>query len=122
MLSVSGTIELRKLFALLIALLLPLQTLTAQAMPMQGVATDMAVQAEHCPGHDGAVDAQPQNAGGLACEQCGICHLACSGMIPVAEATAPSVAVPRVFLAAAEPMPASHTPEEPNPPPVATRS
>jgi hypothetical protein len=121
-LPISGTFELRKLVALLIAFLLPLQTLTALAMPMQGAATDMVVQAEHCPGHDGAADAQPQNAGGLACEQCGICHLACSGMMPAAEATAPSVAVPRVFLAEAEPMPASHTPEEPNPPPVAPRS
>ena len=35
---------------------------------------------------------------------------------------APATPAEDPFLAEAEPMPASHTPEEPNPPPVAPRS
>jgi len=119
----SGILELRKLIALLFALLLPLQTLASLVMPLQVGAQAAAGQAEHCPGHSGdaAADAQPA-LGDPACEQCGICHLACAGMMPSPDATTHSVVVHYSFLAEAEPMPASHTPEAPNPPPVATRS
>ncbi len=118
-----GILELRKLIALLFALLLPLQTLASLVMPLQVGAQAAAEQAEHCPGHggDAAVDALPA-LGDPACERCGICHLACAGMIPSPDATTRSLVVHFSFLAEAEPMPASHTPEEPNPPPVATRS
>ena len=118
-----GIPELRKLIALLFALLLPLQTLASLVMPMQIGAQAAAMQAEHCPGHsaDAAADAQPA-LGDPACQQCGICHLACAGMMPSPDATARSLVVHYSFLAEAEPMPASHTPEEPNPPPVAPRS
>lgn len=118
-----GNPELRKLIALLFALLLPLQTLASLVMPMQIGAQAAAMQAEHCPGHsaDAAADAQPA-LGDPACQQCGICHLACAGMMPSPDATTRSLVVHYSFQAEAEPMPASHTPEEPNPPPVATRS
>jgi hypothetical protein len=118
-----GNLELRKLIALLFALLLPLQTLASMVMPLQVGAQAAAEQAEHCPGHSGdaVADAQPA-LGDPACEQCGICHLACAGMIPSPDATTRSVVVHFSFLSEAELQPASHTPEEPNPPPVATRS
>lgn len=118
-----GIPELRKLIALLFALLLPLQTLASLAMPMQIGAQAAALQAEHCPGHsaDAAAEVQPA-LGDPACQQCGICHLACAGMMPSPDATTRSLDVHYSFLAEAEPMPASHTPEEPNPPPVAPRS
>ena len=118
-----GIPELRKFIALLFALLLPLQTLASLVMPLQVGAQATAEQAEHCPGHSGdaAADAQPA-LGDLACEQCGICHLACAGMMPSPDATTRSIAVHYSFLSEAELQPASHTPEEPNPPPVTTRS
>ena len=118
-----GIPELRNLIALLFALLLPLLTLASLVMPMQIGAQAAAMQAEHCPGHagDASADAQPA-LGDPACQQCGICHLACAGMMPSPDATARSLVVHYSFLAEAEPMPASHTPEEPNPPPVAPRS
>lgn len=117
------TPELRKLIALLFALLLPLQTLASMVMPLQAGAQAAAMQEGHCPGHGGEAmpDEQPA-AGGLVCEQCGICHLACAGMMPSAEATPHRLRAETHFLAEAEPMPASHIPEEPNPPPVATHS
>lgn len=118
-----GILELRKFIALLFVLLLPLQTLASMVMPLQVGAQAAAGQAEHCPGHagDAARDEQPvQN--NLACEQCGICHLACAGMMPAPEATPAGISVSHIFPAEAELQPASHTPEEPNPPPVATRS
>lgn len=116
-------LELRKLIALLFALLLPLQTLASLVMPLQIGAQAAAAQAEHCPGHigDAAADAQPA-LGDLACEQCGICHLACAGMMPAADAVTRSIPAGHAYVARAELQPASHTPEEPNPPPVATRS
>ena len=114
---------MRKLIALLFALLLPLQTLASLAMPLQAGAQAAAMQEEHCPGHGGeAMPGEQPAAGGLACEQCGICHLACTGMMPSAEATPLRLRAEARFLAEAEPMPASHIPEAPNPPPVATRS
>ena len=118
-----GIPELRKLIALLFALLLPLQTLASLVMPMQIGAQAAAMQAEHCPGHsaDAAADAQPA-LGDPACQQCGICHLACAGMMPSPEATPAGISVNHAFLSEAELQPASHTPEEPNPPPVAPRS
>jgi hypothetical protein len=116
-------LELRKLIALLFALLLPLQTLASLVMPLQLAGQSVAMEAEHCPGHggDAANDEQPV-PNSLACEQCGVCHLACAGMMPSAEATPAGFSVNNIFLAAADRRPASHTPEEPNPPPVATRS
>lgn len=114
---------MRKFIALLFALLLPLQTLASMVMPLQIGAQAAAMQVEHCPGHagDAAPDEQPA-LGGLVCEQCGICHLACAGMMPSPEATPAGISVSHAFLSEAELQPASHTPEEPNPPPVATRS
>ena len=116
-------LELRKFIALLFALLLPLQTLASMVMPLQIGAQAAAEQAEHCPGHSGdaTADAQPVS-GGLVCEQCGICHLACAGMMPSPEATPAGISMSRAFPSEAELQPASHTPEEPNPPPVTTRS
>lgn len=115
--------DLRKFIALLFALLLPLQTLASMVMPLQIGAQAAAAQVEHCPGHAGEAMADEQPAaGGLVCEQCGICHLACTGMMPSAESTQHRIRAETAYLAEAEPMPASHTPEEPNPPPVATRS
>ncbi len=118
-----GMPELRKLIALLFAVLLPLQTVASMVMPLQVAAQAAVEQAEHCPGHaaDAAQDGQPV-PNGLVCEQCGICHLACAGMMPAPDATPAGISVNHVFLAEAELQPASHTPEEPNPPPVATRS
>ncbi len=113
---------MRKFIALLFALLLPLQTLASLVMPLQIGAQAAVGQAEHCPGHTGeaAADAQPVS-GGFVCEQCGICHLACAGMMPSPEATPAGISMSLTFLSEAELQPASHTPEEPNPPPVATR-
>ena len=115
--------DLRKFIALLFAVLLPLQTLASMAMPLQVAAQAAAVQDAHCPGHagDAAHEGQPA-PGNLVCEQCGICHLAFAGMMPSAEATPAGMAVSHAFPTGTELQPVSHTPEEPNPPPVATRS
>jgi len=114
---------LRKLVALLFAVLLPLQTLASMAMPLQAAGQAAAMQAEHCPGHGDAAGHDEHDAsGGLACDQCGICHLACAGMMPSAEATPAGIAIRHAFLAGTELQPASHTPEAPNPPPVSARS
>ena len=115
--------DLHKFIALLFALLLPLQTLASMVMPMQIGAQAAAAQVEHCPGHTGDASADAQAAlGDPACEQCGICHLACAGMMPAADATPDGISMRHAFLTEAELRPVSHTPEEPNPPPVATRS
>lgn len=114
---------MRKLVALLFALLLPLQTLASMVMPLQVAGQAAALQGEHCPGHGEATAHDMQSASNsLACEQCGVCHLACAGMMPSAEVTPAGISLNNIFLAAAEWQPASHTPEEPNPPPVDTRS
>jgi hypothetical protein len=117
------TLDLRKFIALLFALLLPLQTVASMVMPLQVGAQAVAAQAEHCPGHSGDAVADVQPAlGDPACERCGICHLACAGMVPSPEATPAGISMSHAVLPEAELQPASHIPEEPNPPPVATRS
>ena len=117
-----GMPDLRKFIALLFAVLLPLQTLASMAMPLQVAAQAAVPQDAHCPGHAGDATHDQPVPNNLVCEQCGICHLACAGMLPSAEATPAGMAVSHAFAAVAELQPVSHTPEEPNPPPVPTRS
>jgi ferredoxin len=113
---------LRRLIALLFAVLLPLQTLAAAAMPIQGGQADAvahhAMEGGHCDqGLDGA-----NVPAGNACEQCGLCHMACAGMMPTAESTARSMPSGSIYVAETVLPLVSHTPEEPNPPPVPARS
>ena len=121
----SGKIELRRIVALLFMCLLPLQTLASLAMPIQGgqrgAAAHHAMEGGHC--DHGGQPADDRNAPpGNACEQCGICHLACAGMMPSAEALTPDVPSGNAYAAETVLPLVSHTPEEPNPPPVAARS
>jgi len=121
---------LRKFIALLLALLLPVQTLAGMVMPWQmGGQPSSGVQAgAHCPTDavTATTDAQLADAsttvGEAACERCAICHLAGAGILP-ASARVPTGGVRQsVLVARGEVQPASHLPEEPNPPPVAVRS
>ena len=114
--------DLRKFIALLFAVLLPLQTLASMAMPLQVAAQAAVPQDAHCPGHAGdATHDQPVPNNPVG-DQGGFGHLVCAGVLRSAKPPPAGMAVSHAFAAVAELQPVSHTPEEPNPPPVATRS
>ena len=118
----SGTSALRRFIALLFAVLLPLQTLAAAVMPIQGGQMDAVAHHSMAGGHcDQGLDDTNVPASN-ACEQCGICHMACAGMMPTAEATTRGMSSGSVYAAETVLPLVSHTPEEPNPPPVAASS
>ncbi len=83
----------RLFVSLLLALCLPLQTVAAATMPFCGadhegsamaagaMAHTMATEHAHHDMGDGSADGhEPQ--GGLGCNQCGLCHLACASTLP----------------------------------------
>lgn len=117
--------RLRTFIAFLLAFCLPLNTLAGLAMPWQmGAQPSSAVHdGAHCstaaPSMVSEVRVDTATAAGdAACESCAICHLACSGILPSPENTVAGVAQQAVFVVVGERQPASHLPEEPNPPPV----
>lgn len=78
---------------ILCALWLPLQAAAAAAMPFCSHAGEASMQVEAaqspepCHEHDGA--AGKSGTSDLACDDCGICHLASAGYIPPTAVTLP---------------------------------
>jgi hypothetical protein len=105
----------------LAALWLPFQAVAAVSMPLcrhgEAHRTTALVEAamEHCAMHDqqqtGSVDH------GLACDDCGVCHLLAAGFIPTAEQAAAVIPVAQDYRAVVSLPPASATPEPPQQPP-----
>lgn len=119
---------LRKFIAFLLALLLPLQTLAGLAMPWQVAAPSSGAQVgTHCTADavaaasDAQLDDASTAAGEASCEHCAICHLAGAGVLPASARVPTGGPRQSVLVVRGEAQPASHLPEEPNPPPVAIR-
>lgn len=102
---------------ILIALWLPLQAVTAVAMPFCRHAPERAVTAAtHC--HEQAAQpTTPSLPGDLYCDDCALCHLACSGflLMPVSELS--SLPMTDVLVSKLQLPSASHIPEPPQQPP-----
>ncbi|MDK9723418.1 MAG: hypothetical protein OEL88_00925 [Sterolibacteriaceae bacterium MAG5] len=103
---------------ILAALWLPLQAVAGIAMDIgakaQAAAMDGAGMGEHCAFHDPAPEPA---AGDGPCDDCGVCHLAGAGYVPVAEIRAGALPAIRSF-AANGPLPVpSRSPEPPQHPP-----
>ncbi len=96
--------RLRLLILFLAAAWLPFSAVAAVAMPFcthgqepapaHGTHPGDAAAAQWAHGdcHARAADASPADAsaqGGMACDQCGFCHLACAGIIPPSAAASP---------------------------------
>ena len=108
------------------ALLLPLQVMAGVTMSycrhdaalQSQQAGDAVAGEEHCPYHDAdAASAAKLQKHDQTCDNCGICHLACSGYMPASEVT--TAVAPLVH--AYQPWPVadlpSHIPEPPQYPP-----
>ena len=117
----------QRLLILLTALWLPLQAVAGMTMqfcrhdsaPQNSQAVTAAASVEeHCPYHDaGAAPAAQDRTHDQKCDNCGICHLACSGYMPASEVKtdiAPLAHVYQRWPAAAR---TSHIPEPPQYPP-----
>lgn len=109
--------RLKSFLSIFIALWLPIQSAAAVTMPFCRQAAEQVVAAAaHC--HEQTAEqAAPAMAGDLECDNCSLCHLACTGFLLAAVSTthAPltvSVLVPKLQLASA-----SHIPEPPQQPP-----
>lgn len=103
---------------ILAALWLPLQAVAGIAMDIgakaQAAAMDGADMGEHCAFHDPVPDPA---AGEDNCNNCGVCHLAGAGYVPVTEIRTGALPVVRSFAASAAPPVPSRSPEPPQHPP-----
>lgn len=118
--------RIARFLMLVSALLLPLQGVAgmtmklcahdataAQALP----ATEAGVD-EHCPYHEAdSAPASLDSTQSQGCDNCGICHLACSGYLPASGL--PAVATAEAHQLQPQPVAAlaSHIPEPPRYPP-----
>ncbi|MFN3883412.1 MAG: hypothetical protein ACK4Q4_01465 [Rhodocyclaceae bacterium] len=103
---------------ILIALWLPIQAAAAVAMPFCRHAPGQAAlpAAEHC--HEQAAgQAAPAVPGDLDCDDCSLCHLACSGFLLAAVSAAASLPMADVMVPKLQLASASHIPEPPQRPP-----
>lgn len=110
-----------RLLLIFTAVLLPLQAVAGMTMKMAPAAAvhEQDAAEEACPyhRHDAGTPAKPQPSQQQACDNCGICHLAAAGYMPVAVVVAAFVPTAQAYV----PMPAierpSHIPEPPQYPP-----
>ena len=114
---------IRLLVMFLAALLLPVQGVVAATMPVCGhgpaaAMAEMAAMDADCPMMRDAASAADTQPGG--CHQCGICHLATGGCVPMANLSCSLVAFAETFFAAPVHRPASVDPEPPTQPPRRT--
>ena len=111
---------------ILTALWLPLQAVAGMTMKFCAHAAapqmmqEAAMGEEHCPYHD--ADAAPiapdhEQTPGQACDDCGICHLACAGYMPAAEVRTGVAPTDRTFQHWPAVSLPSHIPEPPQHPP-----
>lgn len=116
---------LRKFIAICLMLCLPLQAVAAIAMPFCQFAA-AAVMTEHeNMMHCDHVAAQsdhrqaPPAHGHDSCDNCGFCHLASAGMIPLSFLLPSELPPARVYALPPEQSHVSHIPEQPQRPPRA---
>lgn len=121
--------RLARFLLILTALWLPLQAVAGMTMklcahgnaaPQAAQAAQAAMAGDHCPYHDadGAAPAGRDRAPNTtACDDCGICHLASVGYMPVAEVRTGVVPTDRYFPRWPAASLASHIPEPPQHPP-----
>ena len=113
-----------RLLLILTALWLPLQAVAGLTMKIvtptaAASAGQTPVVEETCPYHrpDADTPATPQPTQQKACDDCGVCHFAATGYMPVAQIVAGVIPTARSF----QPSPAaerpSHIPEPPQYPP-----
>jgi hypothetical protein len=107
------------------ALLLPLQSMAAVTMTfarqdVPATAMEATGEHEHCQHHQAATDvpdvAQNQQTQ-QDCDNCGICHLACSGYMPAAEVKTEVAPPAQVYQSGLVVARQSHIPEPPGYPP-----
>lgn len=115
--------RLARFLLIFAALLLPLQAMAGVTMSlcrhdMAAAQQAIAASEEHCPYHDAdAASVAKTQKHDQSCDNCGICHLACSGYMPASEVktdVAPLAHTYQRWPAAALP---SHIPEPPQYPP-----
>jgi hypothetical protein len=114
-----------RLLLILTALWLPLQAVAGMTMKMVAPVTAPAgameqVAEDACPYHrqaDVPAPAKPRPAQQQACDNCGICHLAATGYMPVAAIVAALVPTAQAYLPAPAVERPSHIPEPPHYPP-----
>ena len=116
-----------RLLVLFAALWLPLQAVTALAMPFcrhgapqAVVQTEVAAMpCEHAAEHAPAPTHSPDKAGQVchACDNCSYCHLAGASALPLALNAQPEFPAARDYALPAERILVSHIPEQPQRPP-----
>lgn len=115
--------RLVRLLVLFAALWLPLQAVSAIAMPYCKHGAPQSMQQMnadnmHC--EHGGNPAQPrQKTGSHACDDCGLCHLAGSGAILISSPVPTGLAAAHDYALPAERPLVSHIPELPQRPPRA---
>lgn len=114
--------RLARFLLIFAALWLPLQAVAGIAMELdRGVAAVEAAApadlAEHCAFHDAAADAAVPAAGDDGCNACGLCHLAGTGYVAVAEVRADALPAGYDFTAPPAAAVPSRSPEPPQHPP-----
>lgn len=116
--------RLARFLLILTALWLPLQAVAGMTMKLCAHETAphsmlaAAMGEDHCPYHDAdAAPATHDQTPGQACDDCGICHLACAGYMPAAEARTGVVPTDRTFQHWPAAYLPSHIPEPPQHPP-----
>jgi hypothetical protein len=96
---------------------LPVQAIAAIAMPYcrhgEAQRAPQAAVAGHCAEHGAAAGAEH----GMACDDCGLCHLAGACFMPAVDRTGATLPASQVFSAWVAPAPSSTVPEPPQHPP-----
>jgi hypothetical protein len=122
----------RRAVVSLLLLWLPLQGLAAVSMPFCRHALDSGIgltaqkdahaghaqhaHEPHAPAHGSDTS---DHAGGMACNDCGACHLACAAMM-LSEPIASALRVPAAKVSVPSPLaPPALVLDQPNPPPLA---
>ena len=122
----------RRTVVSLLLLWLPLQGLAAVSMPFCRHALDSGIgltaqedahaghaQHAHAPYTPAHGSDTSEHAGGMACNDCGACHLACAAMM-LSEAIASALTLPAAKVSVPSPLaPPALVLDQPNPPPLA---
>ncbi|WP_131110441.1 hypothetical protein [Sulfuricystis thermophila] len=109
--------RIQSLLMILISLWLPIQAAAAVTMPFCRHAPEQAVTAAaHC--HEQAAEqVAPAKVGDLDCDNCTLCHLACTGFLLAAVSATPSPLTASILVPKLQPAMSSHIPEPPQQPP-----
>ncbi|NWG32460.1 MAG: hypothetical protein HXY29_13340 [Rhodocyclaceae bacterium] len=109
--------RLQSFLLILIALWLPLQAAAAVTMPFcRHAPKPLAETSAHC--HEEAAEqTAPAIAGDLDCDNCSLCHLACTGFLLANTVVTPAALAANILVPGPQLAQASHIPEPPQQPP-----